>query len=569
MSGSSLSFLGRWRDAHLSSPIACTLAGVMLTMMATLAALCLPKSPGTHLAPGTAHGAQPYASAAVPAPAYASWALTDQAGRPVYPSAMTFAGAKLYFVTPDAVWFCDLPPPATTSEPQALKLTSVIAPHGKVFGIPAQEFVNICYSRELATLIILDKSGDLFELAPGSTLFKLFRANWPDAGPPDPEYIDFAAAGPEILLLDPERNQIWMHPGHKGRKTFRQEIMPWRVRPGDLSIADGIALAYDGDIWVLTQDGRIKKFSRTAAGTVHQSYLTLKLPAKTTIRPSRLVTAATTPLYLVERENNRILSIDKKTGQVEPYLFPATSNLRGLLPAAEGFWLIDGARLAFRPLSPPGATAKPASGDRLEPVNTRLADDRLSGLAMPIHGAGLPRHPGVWPGARRLYRFGVHKGMDFFHDPGHGTYVNMDTPVYAADAGKVTRTDNHFQDMDSQTYSHVIGTCRSEHQSSEVNENLLRGCQVWIDHGSGLVTKYAHLNRVNPALKPGMKVSRGDLVGYIGVSGTGENLPGRAKHPHLHFEVWLDGKYLGYGLNQAETIGIWEDVFGMTRRGTK
>jgi murein DD-endopeptidase MepM/ murein hydrolase activator NlpD len=47
----------------------------------------------------------------------------------------------------------------------------------------------------------------------------------------------------------------------------------------------------------------------------------------------------------------------------------------------------------------------------------------------------------------------------------------------------------------------------------------------------------------------------------VGVSGTGQNLPGRAKYPHLHFEIWLDGKYLGYGLTPAETVGIFEDIF--------
>lgn len=181
---------------------------------------------------------------------------------------------------------------------------------------------------------------------------------------------------------------------------------------------------------------------------------------------------------------------------------------------------------------------------------------------MPIHGAHLPRHPGVWAGARRLYRFGVHHGTDFFDDPGNGTHVQMDTPVHAADTGKVVRADNGFRDMDSGKYSYVIYQCQRQHISSESNEDLLRGCQVWIDHGNGLVTRYAHLDKVKPGLKPGMHVNSGDLIGYVGVSGTGENLPGRSKHPHLHFEVFLDGKYVGYGLTPSETIGVYEDIFG-------
>jgi murein DD-endopeptidase MepM/ murein hydrolase activator NlpD len=70
------------------------------------------------------------------------------------------------------------------------------------------------------------------------------------------------------------------------------------------------------------------------------------------------------------------------------------------------------------------------------------------------------------------------------------------------------------------------------------------------------------LNKVNPEVKKDQQVGRGDLIGFIGVSGTGQNLPGRAKYPHLHFEIWLDGKYLGWGLTPAETMGVYEDVFG-------
>jgi murein DD-endopeptidase MepM/ murein hydrolase activator NlpD len=85
---------------------------------------------------------------------------------------------------------------------------------------------------------------------------------------------------------------------------------------------------------------------------------------------------------------------------------------------------------------------------------------------------------------------------------------------------------------------------------------------VWIDHGNNLITRYAHLNKINSKIKVGQTVKHGDLLGFVGVSGTGQNLPGRAKFPHLHFEIWLDGKYLGYGLTPAETVGIFENIFG-------
>jgi murein DD-endopeptidase MepM/ murein hydrolase activator NlpD len=189
-------------------------------------------------------------------------------------------------------------------------------------------------------------------------------------------------------------------------------------------------------------------------------------------------------------------------------------------------------------------------------------DPRLDGLVLPIEGARLPRHPGVWPGARRLYRFGVHKGVDFFADPACGVKIAMGTPVRAADGGKVIRADVNFRDMDAASFSRVMRQCRLEHATSQAHEDLFRGCQVWLDHGNGLVTRYAHLNGVREGLVPGAFVGRGETIGYVGVSGTGQNLPGRVKHPHLHFEIWLDGKYLGWGLTPAETFGLLEDIFG-------
>jgi murein DD-endopeptidase MepM/ murein hydrolase activator NlpD len=44
---------------------------------------------------------------------------------------------------------------------------------------------------------------------------------------------------------------------------------------------------------------------------------------------------------------------------------------------------------------------------------------------------------------------------------------------------------------------------------------------------------YAHLDRYSPALKEGMLLRKGDVLGYVGTTG---NAP--ANHPHLHFAVF-------------------------------
>jgi murein DD-endopeptidase MepM/ murein hydrolase activator NlpD len=54
------------------------------------------------------------------------------------------------------------------------------------------------------------------------------------------------------------------------------------------------------------------------------------------------------------------------------------------------------------------------------------------------------------------------------------------------------------------------------------------GIQVEIDHGYGYVTKYAHMSKL--AVKPGQKVKRKDVIGYVGNTGYSVGA-------HLHYEV--------------------------------
>ena len=54
------------------------------------------------------------------------------------------------------------------------------------------------------------------------------------------------------------------------------------------------------------------------------------------------------------------------------------------------------------------------------------------------------------------------------------------------------------------------------------------GRAVMMDHGHGICTRYGHLSSF--AVTPGQYLHRGDIVGYVGLSG-------RSTGPHLHYEV--------------------------------
>jgi len=89
-----------------------------------------------------------------------------------------------------------------------------------------------------------------------------------------------------------------------------------------------------------------------------------------------------------------------------------------------------------------------------------------------------------------------HSGTDFRSSPG--------TPVLAAGDGKVTFCGRQGG------YGNVI----------------------YVDHGAGITTRYAHLSRIE--VKKDAVLTAGQEIGKVGSTG-------RATGPHLHFEVRIDG----------------------------
>ena len=58
------------------------------------------------------------------------------------------------------------------------------------------------------------------------------------------------------------------------------------------------------------------------------------------------------------------------------------------------------------------------------------------------------------------------------------------------------------------------------------------GKNIVIDHGFGYSSIYAHLSNFN--VRVGQKVQRGDVIGYVGNTGT-------SIANHLHYEIKLNG----------------------------
>ena len=170
-----------------------------------------------------------------------------------------------------------------------------------------------------------------------------------------------------------------------------------------------------------------------------------------------------------------------------------------------------------------------APTERPEGAHPRL----LSGFTLPIAGAEVPTDEILLPNSPREYRDGYHEGIDFV--------ANAGTPVHAAKAGTILRIDTAFTDW---TVTEELAAFDAAHALGFTPDALLdriRGRQVWIDHGAGIVTRYAHLSAVAP-LRVGDPVAQGEVIGAVGNSGYPEG------GPHLHFEIRVGEDYYGDGL---------------------
>ncbi|MCL2484950.1 MAG: M23 family metallopeptidase [Endomicrobia bacterium] len=65
------------------------------------------------------------------------------------------------------------------------------------------------------------------------------------------------------------------------------------------------------------------------------------------------------------------------------------------------------------------------------------------------------------------------------------------------------------------------------------------GNYVEIKHSNGYVTSYGHLSKYGKGIKKGVRVSQGQVIGYVGTTGVSTG-------PHLDFRIKKDGKFFNY-----------------------
>ena len=72
---------------------------------------------------------------------------------------------------------------------------------------------------------------------------------------------------------------------------------------------------------------------------------------------------------------------------------------------------------------------------------------------------------------------------------------------------------------------------------SEAGWNGSYGKAIDIRHESSYLSRYAHLHGFAPGIRPGVNVTKGQIIGYVGSTG-------RSSGPHLHFELYKDQQFI-------------------------
>ena len=206
------------------------------------------------------------------------------------------------------------------------------------------------------------------------------------------------------------------------------------------------------------------------------------------------------------------------------------------------------------------ATAQSVPSDDPPAAQQTLApSDPLLGFSMPLPGACVSAFEGHLPNAPRAYRNnGIHEGLDFYTE---ASCISVDrtTPVLAAKAGVVLRADRAYVNVTPEDWARF-------EQAGFAGEQILdelRGRQVWIDHGQGIVTRYAHLSAIAAPIFESVNVRVGQVIGFVGESGQRESFATPGSDLHLHFEIRINDGWLGQGLEPLAARLLYLRALGL------
>ncbi len=373
----------------------------------------------------------------------------------------------------------------------------------------------------------------------------------------EPQFISISSSE-NINILDNSRNKIFILNNNQ-LKEYKQNNSESSNFNTDNNLTESIDFYSEkGIFYVLEKGNTLKLLSKNQSDEYsliqkNDSYGYLKINSNNLLKN----------LYFSGGYNGNIISVSKITKKIEGIYYLYFKN--NLLPifdlciknnimyilAGNYIFIFDDFKENQFKKSVLSKNYKNLFSDSLK---------NLKGFKIPIdNGDSLPRHSSLFAGARRLYRNGIHEGIDFFEN------VDTSTPVIATKKGIVIRADVNYKEISISEHKNILANCQKLGFTTPQIANKLRGRQVIIQHENNIISVYSHLSKVN--VKKGDIVDDSDIVGYVGNSGTTDGVYKTNKGLHLHFEIHIDDKskdleyYLGKYLSVEETMQIYRQIF--------
>jgi murein DD-endopeptidase MepM/ murein hydrolase activator NlpD len=449
----------------------------------------------------------------------------------VHPIALEVLGDTAYLLDGGRVLSLDVGRPGA---PELL-----LAPGGDVEGVRVLEPLDL--AADGGSLLALDRAGDVYRYEPGSGTWTVERYDRPVSNTYDHYFVALAGSEEANYLLETTHEQVWRFAdGEAGASWIK---LP-QSRDVDIS-------GNGGDVYVLTRDLNRPTGSLLA---YRDGRLVSAFRPNVDLMHPRQVVASGSAVYVLDRAGRRLLTFDRESGALLTLRQFVDRHDLGAIwvdPAGERLILAGRDTLFFA--AQPELQSTVDGGPVLEspqPHDLALLEG-LHGLSVPIEGATLTIRDFQMPGAPRHYRLGVHEGMDFY---GHtvGVTVNRRTPVRAVADGAVIRALVDYQPLTAAQAEAWSAQSRSLGYTPPEVLDGYRGMQVWIDHGGGVVSRYAHLGSIAPGVIEGASVTGGQVIATVGNSGTPGSLQSQTYDVHLHLELWMGDHFIGQFLRPIE-----------------
>jgi murein DD-endopeptidase MepM/ murein hydrolase activator NlpD len=475
---------------------------------------------------------------------------TWEAGAILHPHGLVVLGGTAYLVDAGQLVAISL------ADGQARRLFPA---DGRIEDIPVGEIFTLAPGPQEASLILLDKRGDLYRYDIPTDRWSVERPIDRRRAVPNPVPYAIASYSGRAYILDSNYSQVWRYPF----QDVAEGYLPGGDAPANragtaFDITRGIDLAVERDVYVLLREGHggpagLRRFvgAPPQRDPGFAPDLELEKPTRLYLEPGDQGR-----LYVLDREGQRLQALDRQTGVVQQtFAFSeGPVEMRAVCSSAGRLFIATPAALYLYPGTGQVHTVAGGAGPdpATRPDNPQLLAE-LPTFVLPLDGIRfVPERDSLLPGTPRVYRYGIHHGLDLYSGVA-GADVPYGAPVHAVAAGVVIRADHGYQELTPARWSELTALCAGLHETPPEVEDLFRGRQVLVDHGDGWVTRYVHLSGIPDEIVSGTGVTAGQVIGYVGNSGTEDGAQGTHSGAHLHLDVLLDGHYLGQGLSLLET----------------